>query len=72
MEKSKHVLGEEHPDTLRSMANIAVTYMHQGQWKEAEALQVMVMEKSKHILGEEHPDTLRSMTNIAVTYSEQG
>jgi len=71
MEKSKHVLGEEHPDTLRSMANLACTYRDQGQWKEAEALEVVVMEKSKHALGEEHPDTLRSMANLACTYRDR-
>jgi hypothetical protein len=47
MEKRMHILGEEHPDTLTSMSNLAVTYYDQGQWKEAEALQVVVMEKSK-------------------------
>ena len=30
MEKTKHGLGEEHPDTLRSMANLAGTYRKLG------------------------------------------
>ena len=72
MEESKHVLEEEHPDTLISMGNLAATYAKQGQWKEAEALQVVVMEKSKHVLGEEHPDTLTCMANLATTYWKQG
>src|SRR6266567_7440875 len=72
MEKSKHLLGEEHPDTLKSMANLAATYWNQGRWKEAEALEVVVMEKRKHLLGEEHPDTLTSMANLAATYGNQG
>ena len=46
MEKRKHALGEEHPDTLTSMANLASTYRNQGQWKEAKALEVVVMEKT--------------------------
>ncbi|KAJ7694259.1 hypothetical protein B0H14DRAFT_2651109 [Mycena olivaceomarginata] len=72
MEKRKHVLGEEHPDTLTSMANLAATYWNQGHWKDAEALEVVVMEKRKHVLGEEHPDTLTSMANLAATYRHQG
>jgi Tetratricopeptide repeat len=44
------VLGEEHPDTLTSMANLASTYMNQGRWKEAEELEVRVMETSKRVL----------------------
>ena len=64
-------MGEEHPDTLKSMGNLAVIlYRHQGQWKKAEALQVVVMEKTKHVLGEEHPNTLTSMANHASTYRD--
>jgi len=72
MEKRMHALGEEHPDTLTSMGNLAATYWKQGQWKKAEALQVVVMEKRKHVLGEEHPGTLTSMGNLAATYQNQG
>uniref|UniRef100_A0A0D2XYN8 FAD dependent oxidoreductase domain-containing protein n=1 Tax=Fusarium oxysporum (strain Fo5176) TaxID=660025 RepID=A0A0D2XYN8_FUSOF len=32
------MLGEEHSDTLTSMANLAWTYWHQGRYKEAEEL----------------------------------
>jgi hypothetical protein len=30
------VLGDEHPNTLTSMANLASTYRNQGRWKEPE------------------------------------
>jgi Tetratricopeptide repeat len=66
------VLTAEHPDTLRSMANLAATYRQQGRWNEAEKLQVNVMEMSQRLFGAEHPDTLRSMSNLAATYSQQG
>ncbi|KAF5507555.1 Kinesin light chain [Colletotrichum aenigma] len=65
-------LGEEHPSTLTSMANLASTYMNQGRWKEAEDLFVQVMETFKRVLGEEHHDTLMSMANLASTYRSQG
>ena len=51
METRKRVLGEEHPDTLTSMANLASTYRNQGRWKEAEELEVQVMETRKRVLG---------------------
>jgi hypothetical protein len=54
----KRVLGQEHPDTLTSMANLASTYRNQGRWKEAEDWEVLVMETRKRVLGQEHPDTL--------------
>ena len=72
METSKRILGEEHPDTLTSMANLASTYRNQGRWKEAEELEVQVMDVRKRVLGEEHPDTLTNMANLASTYQNQG
>jgi hypothetical protein len=58
METSSRVLGDEHPSTLTSMANLASTYRNQGRWKEAEDLFAQVMETSSRMLGDEHPDTL--------------
>jgi hypothetical protein len=45
METSSRVLGQEHPDRLTSMANLASTFWNQGQWKEAEEPEVQVMKK---------------------------
>jgi hypothetical protein len=58
-------LGDEHPDTLRSMNNLASTYRDLGRTKDAAALQEKVLEARGRILGDEHPDTLRSMNNLA-------
>ena len=71
METSSRVLGEEHPSTLTSTANLASTYRNQGRWKEAEELFVRVMETSSRVLGEEHPDTLTIMNNLAFTLKGQ-
>ncbi|KAJ7926649.1 hypothetical protein B0H13DRAFT_2313367 [Mycena leptocephala] len=65
-------MGAENPDTLTSMANLASTYWNQDRWKDAEALQVVVLETRKRVLGEEHPSTLTSMANLASTYWNQG
>jgi hypothetical protein len=72
IETRKRVLGDKHPDTLSSMANLASTYWNQGRWREAEDLEVKVVEKTKRVLGDEHPFTLSSMGNLASTYSNQG
>ncbi|KAH8674869.1 P-loop containing nucleoside triphosphate hydrolase protein [Ilyonectria robusta] len=53
-----NVLGEEHPDMLNSMANLAAMYSNQGRWMDAEELEVRVIETRKTVLGEEHPYTL--------------
>ena len=72
VETRKSALGQEHPSTLTSMANLASTYRNQGRWKEAEELEVQVMETRKRVLGQEHPDTLTSMANLAWTRKSQG
>ncbi|KEZ41458.1 hypothetical protein SAPIO_CDS7599 [Scedosporium apiospermum] len=72
VEMSKLKLGDDHPDTLTSMANLASIYRNQGRWEEAEKLDVQVMETRKVKLGDDHPDTLTSMANLALTYGKQG
>ena len=68
MQIRRRVLDAEHPDTLESMKCLAAAYRNQGQWKEAEELEVQVMETSKRVLGEEHPHTLTCMANLAHTW----
>jgi len=72
MKIRKQVLGEEHPDSLTSMANLALCTSTQDRWKEAEDMQVQVMEITKQVLGEGPPDTLRSMENLVFTNHNQG
>ncbi|KAF1949665.1 hypothetical protein CC80DRAFT_428591, partial [Byssothecium circinans] len=45
-ETFKRVLADKHLSTLKSIANLALTYSNQGRWKEAEELEVRVMETS--------------------------
>ena len=52
--------------------NLALTYCNQGQLKEAEELDVLIMEPRKWVLGKEHPDFLASMNNLVSTYQNQG
>ncbi|KAJ7435004.1 hypothetical protein FB451DRAFT_1465790 [Mycena latifolia] len=72
LEKRRKILGDNHPDTLHAMGNLAVTYRKLGQSKEAKELKVVVLKKSRKILGEDHPDTLTAMANLAVTYQDLG
>jgi serine/threonine protein kinase/tetratricopeptide (TPR) repeat protein len=65
-------LGEEHPNTLRSMHSLALLYHRQGRWGEAEPLYVKVLQIQRRVLGEEDPDTLTSMDDLAFLYGEQG
>src|SRR5436305_1325941 len=59
------VLGKEHPDTLRSMNNLAVVLSGQGKHEQAEEIYRQALGLRETVLGKENPDTLRSMNNLA-------
>ena len=64
--------GENHPDALTSLHNLA--YMHHKLGNHQKALELF--EKTYALrcktLGEEHPDTLASLNDLAVTYGNLG
>ncbi|KAL8299086.1 hypothetical protein RB593_009138 [Gaeumannomyces tritici] len=68
----KKVLGDKHPDTIWSMADLATTYGCQGRYDEAEKMHMEVLVLRRDVLGDKHPDTIRSMAELATTYHNQG
>ncbi|BDI28609.1 hypothetical protein CCAX7_006600 [Capsulimonas corticalis] len=65
-------VGPEHPDTLSSIAGLAIIYVNQGRYNDAEPLYLQVKEIQERVLGKEHPDTLGSVHNLALLYDNQG
>ncbi|GGA02736.1 tetratricopeptide repeat protein [Elstera cyanobacteriorum] len=65
-------LGPEHPDTLTSMNNLAVTLSAQGNLLAAQSLQEEVVISFLRIHGQEHSYTLASMNNLAQTLWKSG
>ena len=53
-------------------SNFGLVMSENGNWKDAQELQVQVMDIRKKLLSAEHPDTFTSMENLAVTYRNQG
>ncbi|KAF8517759.1 hypothetical protein BU17DRAFT_91618 [Hysterangium stoloniferum] len=72
LEAHKQLLGPEHPTTLTSMENLALTLSYLGKDTEAQKLEVQVLEAHKQLLGPDHPSTLRSMGNLASTLKNLG
>ena len=68
----KEILGENHPDTLTSLNNLAITYSSLGDYNKALEMKNAVYNARKEILGEKHPDTLASLNNLASSYSYLG
>ena len=60
----RRVLGEEHPDTLMSMNNLAITLWEQGARSDAVALMASAAER-RHPGCIEHLDTQASFNSLA-------
>ncbi len=60
------LLGDEHPEALRSSRALASLLRVKGKFAEAEALLRRTAETQRRVLGEEHPDTLTTMNELAL------
>jgi len=58
-------LGEEHPDTLQTMNNLAALYIDQNKGPQAEPLLNRAWQVRRRTLGEENPETLVTLNNLA-------
>jgi hypothetical protein len=66
------VLGEERPDTLASIDNLAEVLRLQGRYKQAEEMHQQALGLRETLLGKEHPDTLMRTNELAVVLRDQG
>lgn len=64
-------LGADHPDTLKSMANLAFTLKSTGRLLEAIDLLKACLSKQKRILGAAHPDTVSNSDNLLAWETER-
>ena len=68
----KRVLGEDHPDTLTSLNNLAGLFYSKGEYDRALPLFEECLAKRKRVLGEDHPSTLSSLNNLAFLFHSKG
>jgi tetratricopeptide (TPR) repeat protein len=68
----RRVLGDDHPDTLESMNNLATTRRSLGDLQGVPELLEQVLDASRRLLGPEHPDTLESMNKLGETRHDLG
>lgn len=63
--------GPEHPDTARSLNDLAWLYYLQGKYEQAEPLLQRALTMREQILGSEHADTAVTLNNLAWLYMQQ-
>jgi len=68
----QQVLGAEHPSTLNTAGNLALSLNRQGKYDEAEKMQREVLALRNRVLGAEHRDTLTAAGNLAASLNRQG
>ncbi|CUS11372.1 unnamed protein product, partial [Tuber aestivum] len=72
LEGRERILGPNHPDTLGSVNNLAITLRRQGKYHESETMHRRALEQRERILGPDHPDTLSSVGGLASALAEEG
>ena len=63
----KKLLGNDHPDVLLSMNNLADCIQCQGAHRYKEAEEILKQCNAKYLmkLGQDHPETIHAMSNFA-------
>jgi hypothetical protein len=65
LEARKRLQGDEHPDTLTSINNLAITLWHQGEAPSARNLMAMAVAGYLSTLGAAHPNTANAQRTLA-------
>ena len=68
----KKILGDNHPDTLSALHNLAYSYFDLADYSKASEIEIKVYNARKKILGEKHRDTLSTLHDLANCYSYLG
>lgn len=66
------ILGENHPDVLKSEFYVACCMCAMGRTQEGVAGLRILLDRRRATLGEEHPDTLRTLYELASVLFEMG
>ncbi|HWR47668.1 MAG TPA: tetratricopeptide repeat protein [Pseudonocardiaceae bacterium] len=68
----RSLLGDDHPDTLESAANVVGALWGLGQYERARRLGEDTLTCCRRALSDDHPDTLRSVHRLAVVLASLG
>ncbi|HEY0604685.1 MAG TPA: FxSxx-COOH system tetratricopeptide repeat protein [Herpetosiphonaceae bacterium] len=68
----QRVLGGDHPDTARSLSNLANVFYGHGQYAEAQHAHAQALAIRQRVLGGDHLDTARSLNNLGTILEAQG
>src|SRR5260370_26172832 len=70
--EKRAAFGEDHPEVLTAMLDLADCWWTQGRLIAARNLEERVVEARRRQLGEEHAETLKAIGKLPVTLAAQG
>ena len=65
-------LGQDHPDTLKTVTNLGNLFYQQGKLDEAHSMYERSLRGYEKSLGQDHPDTLNTAHNLGSLLHQQG
>jgi DNA-binding SARP family transcriptional activator len=68
----RSMLGDDHPDTLQSASNLAISLWALGQHERAHQLGEDTLTRCRRVLGDDHSQTLMSAHHLATCLRELG
>lgn len=71
LESRRRILGNHHPDTLRSIHDLGHLLSSWGKFETAEVYLKEALERRRRVLGDDHPDTLQTMNQLGSTLQDQ-
>jgi tetratricopeptide (TPR) repeat protein len=71
LQTRRRLLGDDNPDTIRSIEDLGSLQRYRGKLPEAERLLREALAWRNRELGDSHSDTLSAMSNVAVVLREQ-
>ncbi|KAI3318742.1 TPR-like protein [Xylariaceae sp. AK1471] len=72
VERNKRLFGENHLDTLASIARLASILYNRGLWEDARRLQVQTLEQAKKRYDSGNFEIISASCGLALTYIRQG
>ena len=65
-------LGPEHPSIATTLNNLALLYLHMGDYEQALPLYQRALDIYEKVLGPQHPDVATTLNNLAGFYRHMG
>ncbi|KAK1655254.1 hypothetical protein BDP81DRAFT_456348 [Colletotrichum phormii] len=72
LELRRQALGQEHPKTLKTMGNLALSHINQDHLEVAVELLLSTLEAQKRLLAESDKDVLYTRPELSTLYFKQG